>query len=92
MNPDGSDLTQLTKDPDTAGNPTDGGIGQYAFHAIWSPDGKWIAFNSDRDKVKCAEDQGSGFCAEIFIMNADGTNLKKITVEPSYKYLVDWLP
>lgn len=53
MNPDGSDLVQLT---------TSGGVTMPA----WSPDGKKIAFASDRD----------GY---IYVMAADGSSVVQIT-------------
>jgi Tol biopolymer transport system component len=39
------------------------------FHPTWSPDGKQIAFVSDRDL----------FEQQLYIMNADGSNVRKIT-------------
>jgi Tol biopolymer transport system component len=55
MNADGSQATQLT---------TEGGA-----DPIWSPDGKRIAFSSDR----------TGGCCEVFVMNADGTGQAQLT-------------
>ncbi|MFT3890423.1 MAG: DPP IV N-terminal domain-containing protein [Anaerolineales bacterium] len=56
MYPDGSGLTNLTNDPAQDINP------------YWSPDGKRIAFMSDRD----------GF-TDIYVMNADGSGLTRVT-------------
>jgi len=42
--------------------------GKTTAHPAWSPDGKRIAFGSDRD--------GS---MDIFVVNADGTNLRNVT-------------
>lgn len=51
MHADGSHVAQLTHN--TAND----------FDPVWSPDGKRIAFSSDRN----------GTCCELFVMNADGT-------------------
>jgi Tol biopolymer transport system component len=88
MNPDGSKVIQLTKDPD----PYDGWTGEYAFNAIWSPDSKWIAFKSDRDKVECGKDGGKKYCEEIYVMKADGTSPTRITNESTYKDYIYWIP
>jgi Tol biopolymer transport system component len=42
--------------------------GRYNFHASWSPDGKMIAFASQRDGNE-----------EIYVVNVDGTNLRRLT-------------
>ena len=55
INIDGSGLTQLTRDSGANGSPA------------WSPDGKQIAFVSNRD---------SDGKARIWLMNADGSNQK----------------
>lgn len=57
MNSDGTNLRQLThNDYVTDDDP------------VWSPDGKYIAFQSDRDGDE-----------EVFVMNADGTGTTQIT-------------
>jgi TolB protein len=65
MNPDGSGLTQLTNHP-----------GRDEFPA-WSPDGRKIAFYSNRDEPdpdNCW--RGGGTCnVGIYVMNADGSNV-----------------
>ncbi|MHB1377003.1 MAG: TolB family protein, partial [Candidatus Humimicrobiaceae bacterium] len=53
--------TTLTKDP--AADDSD---------PFWSPDGKMISFQSDRD--------GNG---EIYVMNADGTGQINLTKDPA---------
>jgi Tol biopolymer transport system component len=69
MNADGSDQRNLTH------NPADDS------HPVWSPDGKKIAFLSDRD----------GDWA-IWVMNADGANLAKITDADSQSTRISWSP
>ena len=41
------------------------------FSPSWSPDGKWIAFVSDR--------KGDGVNYEIYVMDADGKNTRRLT-------------
>ena len=58
VKPDGSGIRRLTKE------------GKQNFFPAWSPDGKRIAFTSDRS--------GS---LQIWVMDADGTNPKQLTTE-----------
>lgn len=44
--------------------------------ATWSPDGKQIVFDSNRDGIQ-----------EIYIMNSDGSNVKRLTYTKTAKYL-----
>jgi dipeptidyl aminopeptidase/acylaminoacyl peptidase len=69
MNVDGSDQRRLTKkrSDNTASS--------------WSPDGKQIAFMSDRD---------GNF--EIYITNADGTNQQRLISEPADDMWPVWSP
>lgn len=62
MNPDGTAVTRLTSDPAAEGQ------------AAWSPDGKRIAFSSERDDPS----------GEIYVANADGTGVTRITFSPGY--------
>jgi TolB protein len=59
MNQDGSEQRRLTTD--AAEDSTQ----------AWSPDGRWIAFQSDRD----AEDR-------IHVMRADGSAVQRLTHGP----------
>ena len=47
--------------------------------SVWSPDGRHLAFNSDR----------SGY-SNVHIMDADGGNVRQVTHEDSFLWLHDW--
>ncbi|HJN17953.1 MAG TPA: DUF5050 domain-containing protein, partial [Armatimonadota bacterium] len=51
------------------------------YYPRWSPDGKRIAFGSDRD--------GNN---EIYVMDADGTNQTRLTYNDVNDYSVSWSP
>jgi TolB protein len=55
INADGSNKVRLTTNPSSDGLP------------VWSPDGKWIAFRSDR-----------GGAWAIYVMRADGSDVRKV--------------
>jgi TolB protein len=69
MNADGTNPKRLTAHP------------ARDLGAVWSPDGKRIAFVSDRDGNK-----------EIYVMNADGTNPKRLTSHPAADWRAVWSP
>ncbi|MBL8628085.1 MAG: PD40 domain-containing protein, partial [Rhodospirillaceae bacterium] len=68
--PDGTDLKQLTSGSFDEREPA------------WSPDGKWIAFSSDRDGTYA-----------IWVMAADGSEEPRLlTITPSNEFAPTWSP
>jgi Tol biopolymer transport system component len=67
MNPDGTGVVKLTDSKALNADPG------------WSPDGRKIAFDSDR-----ADRPGRG---EIHVMDSDGTNVRRVTTLPAYAML-----
>jgi TolB protein len=65
VHPNGKSLTRLTRSP---GNDA---------HPAWSPDGQWIVFASNRTGFK--DETGGMSDGEIFVMRADGTELRQLT-------------
>ena len=79
MNPDGANpinLTQSVERPDGVSS--------------WSPDGKQIAFYSDRNWDWKFEVEEKNW--EIFVMSADGTNLINLTNHLAKDSSPDWSP
>lgn len=83
VRPDGTGLRQLTH---THGNDA---------HAVWSPDGKWIAFVSSRkgwkDEVLRPYHWSQSF-GEIFVMRADGTDVRQLTDDQWEDGVIGWAP
>jgi Tol biopolymer transport system component len=79
---DGSNLVWLTK-PITVELPDGRETFWGDMDPVWSPDGKKIAFTSERDEGHW----------NIYIMNADGSNQNRLTEDPSiYRNQPTWSP
>jgi Tol biopolymer transport system component len=75
---DGTGLAQLTR---SAGNDA---------HPKWSPDGRWIAFASGRSGFK---DETPGMSdGEIYVMSADGREVRKLTENTFEDGTPGWAP
>ena len=84
INVDGTDLRNLTSD------------GAIAQHATWSPDGTRIAFASNREQVEEFGPANRWYWPEggldIHVMNADGTDVTRLTDHPENDMLPRWSP
>lgn len=76
MNDNGRNVRQLTHSSFRDSEPT------------WSPDGSQIAFMRDIHSAGA----GKGQQYEVFIMNADGSNLQNVTQHPASEGNVGWSP
>jgi Tol biopolymer transport system component len=83
IRPDGTGLGQLTHAP---GNDA---------HCAWSPDGKYIVFSSARlgfrDETPLYDGSPQPY-AELFVMNADGSNQRPITSDKWEEGTPAWVP
>ncbi len=83
IRPDGAELEQLTHAP---GNDA---------HCAWSPDGKYIVFSSSRlgfrDETPLYDGSPQPY-AELFVMNADGSNQRPITSDKWEEGTPAWVP
>ena len=75
VNADGTEQRNLTNNPAHDG------------YISWSPDSKRILFSSDRDRTNKMD---SYFNSDIYVMNADGTEQKNLTNNPSFYGSPSW--
>jgi len=77
MNSDGSDVRRVT-----VTEPLDGEEAVTSVPA-WSPDGEHIVFASNRD---------DGGAANLYLVDANGENLRRLTDHDKFDYTPDWSP
>jgi Tol biopolymer transport system component len=63
-----------------------------SFRPSWSPDGKWIAFTSDRDTKRARWDGGWELIQStaLYIVRADGSSLRRLTESGGYAGSPQW--
>jgi Tol biopolymer transport system component len=80
MNPDGTGVTRLTNNLFKDDKPS------------WSPDGKQIAFESRRDCATTSIPDNSNCFSNIYVMDADGNNVRQLTSLPDSATHPTWSP
>jgi Tol biopolymer transport system component len=83
MDADGSNVRRLTF--------TTGELGSgHSSMPTWSPSGEFIAFSSDRQLDNAANDiKGE---TDVFLMNPDGSEIRRLTRDPAYDGQPDFSP
>ena len=76
MDADGGNVRRLTNHTSQDGDPS------------WSPDGRSIAFFSLRDSDPAIE----GINPEIYVMDADGDNVRRLTSHNAWDFAPSWSP
>jgi TolB protein len=76
-------IVQLVNGLGEPTRPARGTAEAHNFLAVWSPDGSKLAFSSNRD---------GGGNSEIYIVNRDGTGLRRITNHPMADTTPTWAP
>ena len=82
---DPSDIVLRDLDSGSERTLEKGGFGR------WSPDGERIAFVSDRDRNgRCLFHDCTGFAGEIYVMDATGEDVQRLTSDPAHDGAGDW--
>jgi Tol biopolymer transport system component len=80
VEPDGTGLARLTTDP------------AFDFEPAWSPNGRKIAFASNRAAPGTCGGNGPACDFDVYVMNADGSGLVRLTSNPANDRNPAWSP
>lgn len=83
VNPDGRAVERLTDDGPREAED---------FAPAWSPDGRRIAFVSTRTRLPDVPTVNAAPAEEIYVMNADGTDQRRVTRNTHLDLAPEWLP
>jgi Tol biopolymer transport system component len=83
MNPDGTGAERLTDDGPREAED---------IAPAWSPDGRMIAFVSTRTRLPDVPTADAAPAEEIYVMNADGTDQRRVTRNTNLELAPEWLP
>jgi Tol biopolymer transport system component len=98
VNPDGSGLRKITRRTRvfsrSPSDPTTAMVAQ--FQPSWSPDGRRILFTNEpkpcsgRHRDSCSRDPKDAQPHNVFVMNPDGTGVRRLTRSPRFEAQPTW--
>jgi TolB protein len=62
------------------------------FRPAWSNDGQFLAFSSDRDSARPRAALHEGYSTEIYVMRADGSNVRRLSYYDGVAGTPAWTP
>lgn len=57
----------------------------------WSPDGRWVAFTSNRAHYGPGAESGAPDL-DVYVMRADGSQVRRVTTDPGNDHDPSWMP
>lgn len=62
------------------------------FRPAWSSDGQWLAFSSDRDSARPRAALQDGYSADVYVMRADGSSVRRLSYSDGAAGTPAWGP